>query len=131
MGLMLFDTTFFVDLDREQRRDGKGPAHGVLRDNPEAEMAMSVITRGELARGFNERPQWVKFCRGFLILPINDDILWIAAESFTTLKKAGLPISDNDLWIGATAIHHNLPLVTDNVRHLQRLPGLKVVAYKD
>jgi predicted nucleic acid-binding protein len=44
-----------------------------------------------------------------------------------TLRKQGLPIAQPDLLIAAMAIHHNLILATRNVRHYQRIPGLKLL----
>jgi predicted nucleic acid-binding protein len=52
---MICDSTFFVALDRERRRRQEGPAHSFLRAHAAEEVAMSVITRGELARGFLRR----------------------------------------------------------------------------
>lgn len=94
-------------------------------------MAMSVITRGELARGFATQEAWLDFCLGIQVIPIDDPILWTAAEVFQHLRKEGTAISDNDLWIGATALCHRLPLVTENRRHFDRIPGLTVWSYPD
>jgi len=43
------------------------------------------------------------------------------------LEKSGTPIDDFDLLIGCTALTMNYAIVTNNVRHYQRIPGLKVV----
>jgi predicted nucleic acid-binding protein len=126
MGLRLYDSTFFVDLDREKRRSQHGPAHAFLNRHPQDELAMSVVTRGELARGFADRRRWDSFCDGFLILPLDNDVLWLAGRLFTALRSAGTSISDNDLWIGATALHHDLELITNNEAHFRCLPGLRV-----
>jgi tRNA(fMet)-specific endonuclease VapC len=41
-------------------------------------------------------------------------------------------IPDFDILIAATAIHHDLTLVTRNQKHLARIPGLKLdVEYDD
>jgi len=130
MGLRIYDSTFFVDLDRERRRREHGCAHALLSLHEKDELAMSVITRGELARGFSERSRWEGFCSGFLILPIDDDVLWHAASLFRTLRSAGTPISDNDLWIGATALRHDLELVTNNEDHFRHIPGLHICNHR-
>jgi len=128
--LNLYDTTFFVDLDREKRQGRKGPAWQFLEAHPDDEMAMSVITWGELARGFDDRAEWEAFGSGFLVYPLGDGILWQAAVVFNQLREQGLPIADNDLWIAATALRHGLALVSDNARHFDRIKGLQVVAYR-
>jgi tRNA(fMet)-specific endonuclease VapC len=89
-----------------------------------------VITRAELARGFNTRERWQYFCDGFHIMGIDDEVIWSAAELFRHLQSAGTLIADNDLWIAATALQAGLPLVTDNVRHFQRVPGLQVRTHR-
>ena len=42
------------------------------------------------------------------------------------LEVAGKMLADADLQIAATALRHELELVTGNLRHFQRVPGLKV-----
>jgi tRNA(fMet)-specific endonuclease VapC len=42
------------------------------------------------------------------------------------LKQAGKPVNDSDLFIAATAISHNLVLVTNNLRHFERIVSLRV-----
>jgi predicted nucleic acid-binding protein len=38
----------------------------------------------------------------------------------------GPPLADADLQIAATALLHDLELVTGNVKHFKRVPGLKI-----
>jgi tRNA(fMet)-specific endonuclease VapC len=42
------------------------------------------------------------------------------------LEAAGAPIGDADLRIAAIALAHGKTVVTGNVRHFRRVPGLKV-----
>ena len=42
------------------------------------------------------------------------------------LEKQGLRIGDMDMFIAATALEEDLVLVTGNVKHFERIPGLKV-----
>ena len=42
------------------------------------------------------------------------------------LEVSGRMLADADLQIAATALHHELELVTGNLRHFERVPGLKV-----
>ncbi len=44
------------------------------------------------------------------------------------LESAGRPLADADLQIAATALVHDLELVTGNVKHFKRVPGLRVSA---
>jgi predicted nucleic acid-binding protein len=42
------------------------------------------------------------------------------------LESAGRPLADADLQIAATALLHDLELVTRNVKHFGRVPGLRI-----
>ena len=42
------------------------------------------------------------------------------------LESAGRPLADADLQIAATALLHDLELVTGNVKHFKRVPGLRI-----
>jgi predicted nucleic acid-binding protein len=42
------------------------------------------------------------------------------------LESAGRPLADADLQIAATALIHDLELVTGNVKHFKRVPGLRI-----
>jgi tRNA(fMet)-specific endonuclease VapC len=42
------------------------------------------------------------------------------------LESAGRPLADADLQIAATALRHDLELVTGNVKHFKRVPGLRI-----
>ena len=46
-----------------------------------------------------------------------------------TLKKQGIPIDHEDCLIAGIAIHHNEPLLTHNIKHFQRIKGLKIETY--
>lgn len=66
------------------------------------------------------------FLKGVDVLPVTTDI----AEEFGRLRAelldAGHPTPETDLWIAATAIHHNLTLVTHNSRHFSHIRGLTI-----
>jgi tRNA(fMet)-specific endonuclease VapC len=44
------------------------------------------------------------------------------------LESAGRPLADSDLQIAATALVHDLELVTGNVKHFKRVPALRISA---
>ena len=126
---MIYDSTFFVALDRERQRNRFGPAHAFLQAHADEEVAMSDITRGELARGFDRREDWLVFCADFTVYKIDDAVLWTAAEVFRDLRKRGLPTGENDLWIAATALVAGQPLVTSNLKDFSKIHGLQVLSH--
>jgi tRNA(fMet)-specific endonuclease VapC len=126
---MICDSTFFVALDRERRKCREGPAHSLLRAHAAEEIEMSVVTRGELARGFPSRKDWEDFCMGITVHPLTEDVLWKAAEVFQDLRKRGEPTGENDLWIAATALVAGQPVVTANAKDFRKIRGLQVLSH--
>ena len=43
-----------------------------------------------------------------------------------SLEHTGQRVDQFDLLIGATALHYNMTLVTSNLRHFERMEGLKI-----
>ena len=62
------------------------------------------------------------------VLYLNEAIARIFAQERRRLRSIGALIGDFDLLIGATAIHHNLTLLTNNRRHFERIEGLSIVS---
>jgi tRNA(fMet)-specific endonuclease VapC len=60
------------------------------------------------------------------VLPISRAIGRRAAATRKSLRSQGLPLPLTDVLIAATAIHHDLTLVTRNLKHYQRIPDLKL-----
>ena len=93
--------------------------------------ALSVITYGEIYEGiyYAHDPQaaerlFIQFLRGVNVLPVTKSIMKYFARVRGELRRNGNLIGDTDILIAATAIHHDLILVTRNLRHFQRIPGL-------
>lgn len=61
----------------------------------------------------------------FNVIPI-DDSLEIYAEAKAYLKSMGNLIDDFDILIGSTAIANDMIAVTENVKHLCKIPGIKI-----
>ncbi|BAU07769.1 hypothetical protein FIS3754_37040 [Fischerella sp. NIES-3754] len=66
------------------------------------------------------------FLSSITILPFGLEAAEQAAQIRSVLKAAGTPIGAYDLLIAATALTHNLIIVTSNVREFQRLPDLQI-----
>jgi tRNA(fMet)-specific endonuclease VapC len=94
---------------------------------------VSAITTGELltwalmaGTSSNRYRSLVILLRDMTFLDINRDV----AEKFADLRvkqfRAGRQTPDNDLFIAATAIVHDLVVVTHNQKHFTTIPGLAV-----
>ena len=53
-----------------------------------------------------------------------------AAEIYGKLYRQGQLITDADILIAATALVHNLTLVTENVAHFQRIIELRLESWR-
>jgi tRNA(fMet)-specific endonuclease VapC len=97
------------------------------------EMAISVITYGELLYGANKSEQRARslatvqeFVRMVPPLPLPEN----AAEAYgfirAELESRGEMVGPNDLWIAAHALASGLTLVTNDEREFRRVRGLKI-----
>ncbi|WP_353570959.1 type II toxin-antitoxin system VapC family toxin [Candidatus Albibeggiatoa sp. nov. BB20] len=91
---------------------------------------ISEITLAELLFGAENSQHISKnhiavqnFQNYFEIIPISE-ALDVYAKEKARLRKAGTPVDDFDLLIGATAIAHDLVMVTNNIKHFDRLQGI-------
>ncbi len=60
------------------------------------------------------------------VLPYDIGIAKVFGRIRALLEETGTILPDADLQIAATALGHDLMLVTGNLRHFRRIPGLKL-----
>lgn len=98
-------------------------------------IAISVISYGELLHGAlrarnpaKEKEKLREFITNFevSIFPLSASTAEIFSELKVGLEKSGQVVDNFDLLIGATAIENKAVMVTDNLRHFSRFPGLKI-----
>ncbi len=58
------------------------------------------------------------------IIDFSETIAEKSGLIFQSLKQKHQNIGNNDIYIAATAIMHNLPLLTNNQRHFQKIENL-------
>jgi tRNA(fMet)-specific endonuclease VapC len=126
----LVDSDIVVDWLQQQ-----APAVALLSALAPDGIAISLISYGEIYEGvyFGRDPQrseqvFEQFLSAVAVLPLNRLIMQRFARLRGTLRQQGISLSDPDLLIAATAIDHDLVLVTGNARHFERIPGLKLHA---
>lgn len=103
---------------------------GELQDDG---LALSIISLAELDEGvcYSRDPEGDEralqdFLRGVTVLGIDEAICQIFGRERGRLCAAGMLVGDFDLLIGATALRHNLTLLTNNRRHFERIEGLRI-----
>ncbi len=108
MGDILLDTDVLIDHMRGHRRLQIG-----------GHMSVSVVTRAELYAGHQRDESAVEaLLKRMGELDVDRSI---ARRAGRIKRDAGLKIAD--ALIAATALEHELPLVTRNRRHFARVPG--------
>jgi len=101
---------------------------------------ISIITFSEVYEGVyrfedEKRDELEENFRNFLtgvqILNIDENIGKIFAEQRAKLRKENKLIDNFDLLIGVTALYYNLELLTNNVKHFERIENLKLRTLSD
>ncbi len=123
----LLDTNICISM----LKDKYGVREAILKVKPE-HCYVSEITLGELYYGAffsnnpSERLKDVAFITNhFKIIPVTET-LSIFGEIKAQLRREGNLIDDFDILIGCAAIQNNLVMVTDNIKHLNRLPHIVI-----
>lgn len=98
-------------------------------------IGISIISVAELYDGVfgssdNEKSEreLKKLLNSFEVLPLDEETCRIFARERARLRTSGNLIGDLDLLIGATAIRHNLTILSNNRRHFARLEGLSIIS---
>ncbi len=105
---------------------------------PPTEFRLSAVTRAELRYGARRSARTAanirkltRFFEPFASLPFDDRAAEHYAIVRADLASRGEPIGPNDLLIAATALAHDLTVVTHNVREFDRVVGLRVEDWED
>ncbi len=126
----LFDTDAISELLRSR------PASTYvewLRAVPQWDQFTSAVVIGELYRGALRSPARERHLANIrerilpavTVLPYDVAVAEVCGFLSAELKKTGQVLADADLQIAATAVYHNLELVTGNLRHFARIPRLR------
>lgn len=96
-------------------------------------LAISVITLAELQAGvyYSSDPERARqglndFLSVVKKLLINEEICDYYGQEYARLRKEGQVIGGFDLLIATTCLYHNLTLLTNNIKHFERISGLKI-----
>jgi predicted nucleic acid-binding protein len=98
-------------------------------------LAVSIVSSGEVFAGAVRAPdaharfaEFRAFLGRFVMVPLSDPVMEVFANTRADLRRTGRLIPDMDLLIAATALHHDLSLVTRNRRHVERVPDGRLYA---
>jgi tRNA(fMet)-specific endonuclease VapC len=130
------------ELPVRHRRDfrGSAPAPALLdylawlESVPREEQFTSAVVLGELYEGAFRSHDAVRHLRNvekrvlpaLTVLSFDLEAARVFGQMAAALNRIGRPVADADLQIAAAAIRHDLAIVTGNIRHFTRIPGLRI-----
>lgn len=129
------DSTLLIQAERNRLSPDQLVVELIHRRG-DVELAISAMSAGELlhgcwrADGPARRARRQEFVEALLsalpIVDINLPIMRIFGEIDARLRAAGSRLPTSDLLIACTALSRGDEIVTGNVRHFRRVPGLAV-----
>lgn len=100
---------------------------------PAEELGVMAVSVGELTHGACKSSRATEnlarldvLLAAVTILPYDEQAARRFGHIKTDLERAGKRLSDLDLQIAATVLQHDVPLVTHNRRHFDRVAGLVI-----
>jgi tRNA(fMet)-specific endonuclease VapC len=124
----LVDTDWLIDYLK-----GREAARQLLDPLVHQGLAISLITYGEIFEGIlygRDPTRHEQVFRAFLrtapVLPLTENSMERFAQIRGDLRAKGQLIGDADILIAATALDHNLLLVTQNILHFSRVSALQL-----
>ena len=101
-----------------------------------ADIGISPLSLAELYDGIlgdadpahSEGELFAFLARGITTVEVDLETCRVFARERRRLRAAGNLIPDFDLMIGATAVRHDLTLLSNNRRHFQRIAGLNLIS---
>ena len=125
-GSVLLDTSVVVDYLRQQDpsliRQMEGTHDLFLPLTALGELLYSAYKSADKEQTLQDVAAFLQVCS--LLIPGEATADWYGRVK-AGLAKACTPIPQNDIWIAATALEHNLPLVTRDA-HFSKVPDLSV-----
>ena len=132
----LLDTNVVSDFLRNDKNVVQNMENAISNGD---EIYICSIVYYEIVRGLKAAGKF-KRLREFNTFYENYDKLYFDRENFEVVEKAieiyvqlhkGKQIEDNDIFIAATAIVNDCTLVTANVKHFERIEGLKLTNWRE
>jgi|APHM01.1.fsa_nt_gi Predicted nucleic acid-binding protein, contains PIN domain len=136
--MKLLDSSVLVDIDR----GGVDDRVATLDDTGRHAISMVTVTELQLGVDMQYEPgtdphqqahdDIDRLLARFDIVPITRPIATKAATVIATLQQDGRQLDDlHDVYIAATALTQDIPVVTANVDHFERIDGLSVVDWAE
>lgn len=131
----LLDTNILAELVKP---DGNPAVHAALAEIPAANVFLSVLTVGEIAKGIallapgakkKRLTRWlagIESDYGDRVLPLDVETARIRGELTARAQKKGIVIPPTDGLLAATALQHGLHVMTRNTKHFEASGALVI-----
>ncbi len=131
--MVCLDTTFIIDVLRgnEEVRKKKEEFDQIGELNYTPTPVIVELVGGAHLKGKKEKEieEIKRFLSTTFILPLDYECAIKAGEIVSELMQKDILIGPEDAMIAAIAIQNNEALVTRNLKHFEKIPGLKVEGY--
>ncbi len=93
-------------------------------------MTLAELERWSLERswGLGRKADFARYLEKYTVLPVSRELCIKWAEVAFAAKRLGRPIQTADAWIAASAIHYQVPLITNNGSDYSMIAGLSVLS---
>ena len=124
---MIADTTFLIDLEREQRKGRAGPATLWARKNVAEKLKIAWVTAGEFLAGFSDerRREAEEVLEIHTILEADEAVRWNWSRLQRWTMQKGSLRGENDLWIAALARTQGEVVLSRDRPAFAGLPGVE------
>lgn len=130
---MILDTSFLIDVmnadEAALAKIDEIEGNGVEQNVPAMALQELYIGVGATELPDRERRQIERVVEPRPVLPTTEEIARKAGRIDGTLRRRGERIDAGDAAIGATGVVRDEPVLTGNVDHFERIPGLEVERY--
>lgn len=130
------DTSFLVELLREQGRGQRGSATALLERLRDEEIRISMMVACELHLGAElsrnpgaEKARVATLLREVAVAEMDERFAPRYGSLAADLRRRGETIANMDLLIATAALVDDAGLVTRDTAHFERVPGLTLVGY--
>ena len=123
---MVIDTNIIIDHLRTKQRTTSAFASLLGK----RKLYISAVTVFELYQGAQteaKQQDVQKILKGLVVLPFNEPVAELSAKLIRHLDSEKQSIGIADVFIAATALANRQPLRTENRKHFERIPHLKII----
>ena len=124
--MILLDSSVLIELFRKKDKK-KTLFYSIYQSY--TDLCISSITYYEVGIGNRKShfDYWKKLSDKLTVMPFDKACSITAISIYTDLKSTNNMIDFADILIGATALTHNIPIATLNIKHFQRIKKLELI----